>query len=70
MKAISREECRENGALIQAISKEDDQRAIVKENLVRSKLACSSPILSLELSNDLGRVGEGRLPQDILYSQK
>ena len=48
------------------MSKEEVEYAIMKENVVRFKLAYSLPILSLELSNDLGRVGEGRISQDIL----
>ena len=60
-KAISRVECRENGVLIQVTNKEDIEHVIIKENAVRFKLAYSLPISILELSNDFGRVGEGRL---------
>ena len=40
----------------------------MKENAARFKLAYSLLILSLELSDDLGIVGEGRLSQEILHS--
>ena len=42
----------------------------MRENAVRFKLAYSLPMLSLELSNDLGRVGEGRMSLDALCSKK
>ena len=54
--------------IIQVTNKEDVERAIIKENTARFKLAYSSPILSLELSDDLERLGEGRSSQDILYT--
>ena len=61
MKTISCAEHRENRVLIQVMNKEDVKRAIMKENAARFELAYSSLMLSLELSDDLGRVGEGRL---------
>ena len=48
-----------NRVLIQVMNEED----VTKENAVRFKLAYSLPMLNLELSNDLRRVGEGRLFQ-------
>ena len=58
---ISWVEHRENGVLIQVMNKKDVKCTIMKENVARFKLAYSSPILSLELSDDLGRVDKGRL---------
>ena len=42
----------------------------MKENAARFKLAYSSLMLNLELSDNLRRVGEGRLSHDVLHSQK
>ena len=61
-------ECRENRVLIQVMNKEDIEGVFMKDNAVRFKLAYSSPMLSLELSDDLGRIGKGRLSWDTLYS--
>ena len=52
------------------MGKEEVEHAMMKENIVKFTLAYSLPMLSLELSNDLKRVGEGRLSKDALCSQK
>ena len=51
-------------------NKEEGEEAIMKENAARFKLAYSWPMLGLELSKDLGRVGEGKLSQEIFHSQE
>ena len=69
LKAIKRVEYRENGVLIQAITKEEVEYAIMKENSARFRLAYSSPTLDSKMCYALGPSGEGPLAKDILTSQ-
>ena len=55
MKSISSAEHRENGVLLQAISKEEVGYAIMKENSSRFRLAHASPTLEGNLYRDLGQ---------------
>ena len=59
MKSINNVECRDNGALMQASSKEEVEYAIMKENSNRFRLACTSPTLEGNLHYELGPSGEG-----------
>ena len=70
MKSISSVEYRKNGVLLQAISKEEVEYAIMKENSGRFRLAYTSPTLEGNLYNDLGPSGEGPMTNDILNSQE
>ena len=70
LKAIKRVEYRENGVLIQAITKEEVEFAIIKENSARFRLAYSSPILDSKMCCKLGPSGEDPLVKDILTSQE
>ena len=70
MKSINNIECRDNGVLTQASSKEEVEHAIMKENSNRFRLAYTSPTLEGNLCHKLGPSGEGPLLRDILTSQE
>ena len=55
---------------MQASSKEEVEHAIMKENLSRFRLACTSPLLEGNLHHELGPLGEGPPSRDILTSQE
>ena len=69
MKSINKVEHVEEGNLVQVVTKEEVENAIMKENSSRFRLAYSSPLLNDELSEELGLSGEGSLSKDILGSQ-
>lgn len=69
MKSINKVEFKEEGVLVQVVTKEEVENAIMKENSSRFRLACSSPLLNDELSAELGLSGEGNLVKEILGSQ-
>ena len=69
MKSINKVEYKEEGTLVQVVTKEDAENAIMKENSSRFRLAYSSPLLDDELCEELGLSGEGNLSKDILGSQ-
>ena len=62
--------CRNNGVLIQVMSKVEVERAIMKENEIRFKLTSSFPMLNSDICVDLGLSGEGLLTKEILSSQR
>ena len=70
MKLISSVECRNNGVLLQALSKEEVEHAIIKENSNRFWLAYTSPTLEDYLHCELGPSGEGPLSIDMHASQE
>ena len=70
MKSINNVECRDNGVLTQASSKEEVEHAIMKENSNRFWLAYTSPTLEGDLCYKLGPSGEGPLSRDILTSRE
>ena len=70
MKLISSVKHKEKGVLIQAISKEEVEYAIMKENSSRFRLACASPTLEGYLCCDLGPSEEGPMRRDTLNSQE
>ena len=59
MKAINRVENKEEGVLVQVTTKSEIENAIMKENSLRFRLACSSPLLENTLYEELGPSGEG-----------
>ena len=65
---INRVEYRDNGVLIQVTSREEVERAIIKENETRFKLAYSFLMLNSDMCVDLGLSGEGFLTKEILSS--
>ena len=69
MKSINKVECKEKGTLVQVVTREDAENAIMKENPSRFRLAYSSPLLDDELCEELGLSGDGNLSKDILGSQ-
>ena len=68
MKAINRGEHRDNIVLIQVTSKVEVERAIMKENKTRFKLAYLFLMLNSDMCVDLGLLGEGFLTREILGS--
>ena len=69
MKSINKVEYKEEETLVQVVTKEDAENAIIKENSSRFRLAYSSLLLDNELCEELGLSGEGNLSKDILESQ-
>ena len=69
MKSINKVEHKEEGTLVQVVTKKEVENAIMKENSSRFRLACSSPLLDNKLSEEMGLLGEGDLSKDTLGSQ-
>ena len=59
-------EYKEEGVLIQVITKEEVENMIMKENSLQFALLYSSPILEDDLYEALGPLGEGSLVKDII----
>ena len=70
MKVIKSAECRDNRVLIQVMSKAKVERAIMKENKTKFKLAYSSLMLKDDMCVDLGLSGDGTLAKEILSGQR
>ena len=70
MKSIRSIEHRDNGLLLQVLSKVEVKCAIMKENSNRFRPAYASPTLEGYLCYELGPSGEGTFSSKILTSQE